>query len=135
MPARVSQGASVPRWLRLTIASCLAFLAFAGVCWLVGQVLMRLALLSFTLAVAVLLTALLTPLAVRMRRAGVPAAVPPSCIPQVSGGTTVMSTAEPTDSPPGDTGVQASREARLVVGRIAAGPQSPRSGRCRSRSS
>ena len=75
MPARVNQGASVPRWLRLTIASCLALLSFAGVCWLVGQVLMRLALLSFTLAVAVLLTALLTPLAVRMRGAGVPAAV------------------------------------------------------------
>jgi len=45
------------------------------VAWVVGWVLLRFALVTFTLAVAVLLTALLSPLATRLRRTGFPAVV------------------------------------------------------------
>lgn len=66
---------SVPAWAGDTIARCLAVLAVAGVCWLIGSVLLRLGLVSFTLAVALLLTALMSPLAGRLRRTGAPPAV------------------------------------------------------------
>lgn len=67
--------AAVPHWVHRVTAYSLAVLAVAGVCWLLGLVLLRLALVSFTLAVAVLLTALLSPLAGRLRRAGAPRAL------------------------------------------------------------
>jgi predicted PurR-regulated permease PerM len=58
-----------------TLIRCLTVLAVAGVCWLASQLLMRLALVSFTLAVAVLLTALLSWPVGRLKRAGTPAGV------------------------------------------------------------
>ena len=78
MSTERSQGqpcASVPAWAGNTIVCCLAVLAVAGVCWLARLIVLRLALVSFTLAVAVLLTALMSPLAGRLRRAGAPPAV------------------------------------------------------------
>ncbi len=69
---RPPQPMPIPNWVRHTIAYSLAALAVAGVCWLIGVVLLRLGFVSFTLAVAVLMTALLAPLAGRLRRAGTP---------------------------------------------------------------
>lgn len=71
----LDQRTPVPAWVRRTVAYGLAVLVLAAVCWLVFSVLLRLALVSFTLAVALLLTALVAPLASRLRRAGAPAAV------------------------------------------------------------
>lgn len=62
-----------PAWaVRATVVSA-AVLGVAAVCWVVVTVLLRLAIVSFPLAAALLLTALVTPLARWLRRAGAPA--------------------------------------------------------------
>ncbi|PPK92925.1 putative PurR-regulated permease PerM [Kineococcus xinjiangensis] len=66
-------GRRVPAWTVRTLAYSGAVLAVAAVCWLVGTVVLRLWLVSATIAVALLFTALLAPLTLRMRRGGLPA--------------------------------------------------------------
>ncbi|MGX5654581.1 AI-2E family transporter [Geodermatophilus nigrescens] len=68
-------GAAVPPWTIRTAAVCAAVLAVAALVWVVLRVLLELALVSFTVAVALLLTALTAPLAGRLRRAGAPPAL------------------------------------------------------------
>ena len=64
--------AVLPGWLRRLAAHSAAALLVGGMLWLAAVVLLRVALVTFSLAVAVLLTALLAPLANRLRRLGVP---------------------------------------------------------------
>ena len=62
-----------PAWaVRATVVSA-AVLGVVAICWVIASVLLRLAFVSFPLAVALLLTALVTPLARWLRRAGAPA--------------------------------------------------------------
>lgn len=65
----------VPAWTLRTVAVCAAVLLAAGVGWLLFWLLFRLPLITFTVALALLLTALTAPLAGRLRRAGFPAAL------------------------------------------------------------
>ncbi len=65
----------LPEWLRRAAALSLAGLLIAAATWCAALALLRVALVSGSLLVAVLLTALLHPLAVRLRRWGLPAAV------------------------------------------------------------
>jgi predicted PurR-regulated permease PerM len=70
-PARASHGGPAGDRLRRTITWGLAALVVAGVLWVAGQVLLHLWLVTFTLAIALLLTALLWPLVRWLRRTGI----------------------------------------------------------------
>ena len=67
---RTSALAAVPAWTVKALAVSSAILAGAGVVWLAFWIVLRLPLLSATVATAFLLTALMWPLARRLRRAG-----------------------------------------------------------------
>lgn len=62
----------LPRWLRRAAAHGAAALLLAAVAWLVVAVALRVALVTFALAAALLLAALLAPLGTRLRRLGLP---------------------------------------------------------------
>lgn len=62
-----------PAWAVRTAAVSAAVLGAAAVCWLIVEVLQRLALVPFALAAALLLSALLRPAARRLEGAGAPA--------------------------------------------------------------
>ncbi|MCZ2826785.1 MULTISPECIES: AI-2E family transporter [unclassified Modestobacter] len=66
---------AVPGWALRVMAVSGATLAAAAVVWLGFWLLFRLPMLTFAIAVAVLLTALSAPVAGRLRRAGAPAAL------------------------------------------------------------
>ena len=66
---------AVPGWTVRAIAISGAVLALASVAWLASWLLLRVPLLTFVLAVSVLLTALTAPLSRALRRAGLPAAL------------------------------------------------------------
>ncbi|MCZ2813730.1 AI-2E family transporter [Modestobacter sp. VKM Ac-2979] len=66
------QPSVMPAWALRTMAVGGATLALAAVVWLVFWLLFRLPMLTFAVAVAVLLTALSAPVAGRLRRVGVP---------------------------------------------------------------
>ncbi|MCZ2807681.1 AI-2E family transporter [Modestobacter sp. VKM Ac-2983] len=68
-------GDAVPGWALRVMAVSGATLAGAAVVWLGFWLLFRLPMLTFAVAVAVLLTALSAPVAGRLRRAGAPAAL------------------------------------------------------------
>lgn len=77
-PVSVSDPAwanAVPGWALRVMAVSGATLAAAAVVWLGFWLLFRLPMLTFAVAVAVLLTALSAPVAGRLRRAGAPAAL------------------------------------------------------------
>lgn len=63
---------ALPGWVRRTTAWCGAALVVGLTAWLVSVLLLRVALVSFSLLVAVLLTALLAPVSERLRRVGLP---------------------------------------------------------------
>ena len=63
---------ALPGWARRTTAWCGAALVVALTAWLVSVLLLRVALVSFSLLVALLLTALLAPVSGRLRRVGLP---------------------------------------------------------------
>lgn len=65
----------MPRRALQVLAVGGAVLVVAALCWIAAAVLLRLAFVSFTLAVALLFTALLSPLASALRRVGMPRAV------------------------------------------------------------
>ncbi len=67
---RSPTGSAAPDWAVRVIAVSGASLALAGVGWLLFWLLLRIPLLTFALAVAVLLTALAAPLAGALRRVG-----------------------------------------------------------------
>lgn len=67
--------AGVPAWTLRTMAVGGALLALAGVGWLIFWLLLRLPLISFVLALAVLLAALTAPISSALRRAGAPPAL------------------------------------------------------------
>ncbi|MCZ2821138.1 AI-2E family transporter [Modestobacter sp. VKM Ac-2977] len=69
------QASAVPSWVLRVVTTSAATLAFAGVVWLGFWLLFRLPMVTFAVAVAVLLTALTAPIATRLRRAGAPAAL------------------------------------------------------------
>ena len=77
LPAvRVPEGRPLlPTWLRRVVAYGLALLVGVAVCWVAGALLLHLWLVSATLAVAVLVAALLWPFVGRLRRLGVLPAV------------------------------------------------------------
>jgi predicted PurR-regulated permease PerM len=64
--------AGAPAWAVRTLAVCAAALAVAAVAWLVFWLLLRLPLLTITLVVALLLTALVSPVNRRLRAVGAP---------------------------------------------------------------
>lgn len=66
---------AVPGWTVRAMAVSGAVLAFSAVVWLASWLLLRIPLLTFTLALAVLLTALTAPISRALRRAGLPAAL------------------------------------------------------------
>ncbi|NEM08278.1 AI-2E family transporter [Geodermatophilus normandii] len=63
----------IPAWTLRTMARCGAVLGLAAVAWLAFWLVLRLPLLSLTVALALLVTAAATPMAARLRRSGVPA--------------------------------------------------------------
>lgn len=65
----------LPRWLHLGAAYCAAALVVGAVVWFTAIVVLRLGLVTFSLASALLLAALLAPLATRLRRLGSPSAL------------------------------------------------------------
>ena len=67
--------AAVPDWTVRVLAVSSAILAGAGVVWLAFWIVLRLPFLSATVATALLLAALMSPLAHRFRRAGSPPAL------------------------------------------------------------
>ncbi len=69
-----TQGRVLPGWLRRLAAFCAAALLISVTIWLSTILLLRVALVTFSLAVALLLTALLAPLHQWLRRAGLPGA-------------------------------------------------------------
>ena len=70
-PPRPAPGRA-PAWAVRTSVVAAAVLGSAAVIWLVGQVLLRVAVVTFAVAAALLLTALVAPVARRLRRAGAP---------------------------------------------------------------
>ncbi len=64
----------VPAWTLRAMAVSAAVLTLAAVAWLTSWVLLRLPLVTFTLAVALLVAALMAPVSGALRRAGLPAA-------------------------------------------------------------
>lgn len=65
----------LPQWLRRTAAYCAAALLVGAVAWFTAQVMLRVGLVTLSLAVALLLAALLVPLATWLRRIGAPSAL------------------------------------------------------------
>lgn len=63
-------GPLLPGWLRRSVAYGIAGLVAVAMCWVLGRVLLRLALVSFTMAIAILFAALLWPLVAKLRRWG-----------------------------------------------------------------
>ena len=75
-PARTpSFMAALPTWLQKGVAYGVAAVVLTLVGWLVVAALLKVGLVAFALLVALLLTALLAPLATRLCRVGVPSAV------------------------------------------------------------
>ncbi len=65
----------LPRWLRRTVAYSGAALIVGALAWFTVIVVLRLALVTFSVAAALLLAALLAPLATRLCRLGLPSAL------------------------------------------------------------
>lgn len=64
-----------PRWLLTAAVRCAAVLIVAATVWLVGLVVLAVPLIAGTAGVSLLLTALISPVASRLRRARVPSAL------------------------------------------------------------
>lgn len=71
---RAAGSSAVPVWTLRAMAVSGAVLGVAAVAWLTSWVLLRLPLVTFTLAIALLVAALMAPVAAALRRAGLPAA-------------------------------------------------------------